>query len=736
MATDSLDFTDARNASSVIPDTRRSRPRFFDGKFLTASDLMLEQSYLLTRQADVARTLGFGVVDGLHVSRAATSASGLPNPAASLALTAGHGLTPAGETVFLPSDRIVDLNNVPRMLTLNASFGLAQNPQQPFFNLSGLFVVGLRAVEYTANPTPAYPPGVNGNNQLQDGEVIEATAITLVPYAGDAGQLDPAAARARTAREIFLDQRPPKLPAGVLPLAMVCLRGGFLQWADEWLVRREAGDDDRFGFGFAPRALSEAHFFHYSGLVPELPSAGGDGLLAAQSVLEILPPGGPLPAGVINTANFTQAFFPPEANVQLALVPEDELPGLMDTSLDLPPIDLSLKPEDNDALALLILAPVPRAIYADTWAILQQLRPLTNTLPPLLGQQRPLTALLRLNDILVARQRMASGDPTPPPSDATVESGFADAKWAEVLQNATGLWYIRRRNLPDSSALAGTPIVVNTFGPTLPGPLPLPHPIPTPLPHPLPHPFPGPIPSPFPHPIPTPFPEPIPTPVPTPQPGPSTDPVPPPPDPVPVPAPAPEPAPAPAPTPDPVPAPAFTDEAPVIKTLAAEGLWGRYAFLRAIGDVEAHAALAALLASPKVLDNPVLQQGIVEFLEKLVQVSSSDPVQNFTVAQKEPGTNVLTATLVRQAADQFGGNGILNGLLHLFRNQPGALANPKIRTALGQTGQIATLAQLARKAPDHPELAKLAERITKFALAGDEANVRAAITRTLKKIHP
>ena len=39
-------------------------------------------------------------------------------------------------------------------------------------------------------------------------------------------------------------------------------------------MRREAGDDDRFGFGFAPRALAEAHFFHYRERLAGLPATG------------------------------------------------------------------------------------------------------------------------------------------------------------------------------------------------------------------------------------------------------------------------------------------------------------------------------------------------------------------------------------------------------------------------------------------------------------------------------
>jgi len=457
-----IDLSQAEAKFSVVPDSRRTRPLFFDGKFLTAADLNREQSYLLTRQADLARSLGFGVVDGLRVERSDKTASDVSAAAASLRITAGHGLTPAGEAVLLPKDKIVDLSDVPRLENLNASFGLAQKPQQPFYNLSGLFVVGLRAVEFTANPTPVFPPSLQGTQSLQDGEIIEATAITLVPYESAAGFSDPARARTRAAREIFLEQKPPKLPAGVLPLAMIFLRGGFLQWVDEFLVRREAGDDDRFGFGFAPRALAEAHFFHYRDLLDEVPAPPKDGRLGAADFFEILPPGGPLPAGTVDLKDFTQAFFPPEARVELTLVPEDELAGLMEESLDQPPLDLRLKPEDNDALAILLLAPVPRAGYRDALQQLSVLRPvLRNVAPSLLGQQRPLQALQRLNETLAKKKKAASGEVTSPTSDE-LDAPLTDAAWAKVLGPVPSLWYVRRRNLPFASDLASKALPATT----------------------------------------------------------------------------------------------------------------------------------------------------------------------------------------------------------------------------------------------------------------------------------
>ena len=45
---------------SLVLDDRRRRPFYFDGRFLAARDLIREQNYFLTRQADIARAAGFG----------------------------------------------------------------------------------------------------------------------------------------------------------------------------------------------------------------------------------------------------------------------------------------------------------------------------------------------------------------------------------------------------------------------------------------------------------------------------------------------------------------------------------------------------------------------------------------------------------------------------------------------------------------------------------------------------
>src|SRR5215218_6561845 len=56
-----------QESNTLVVDDRRRRPLYFDGRFLAARDLTREQAYFLTRQADLGRAGGAGVVHGLEV---------------------------------------------------------------------------------------------------------------------------------------------------------------------------------------------------------------------------------------------------------------------------------------------------------------------------------------------------------------------------------------------------------------------------------------------------------------------------------------------------------------------------------------------------------------------------------------------------------------------------------------------------------------------------------------------
>ena len=140
---------------TITADDRRRRPLWFDGRFLDAAALNSEQNYILGRQADIARVAGVGVVNGLEIEH-------LGDRARSVKISAGHGITPAGEMVMIGDATVIDLADVPEIRRLDASFGIAEIPKQTAINRSGLYILALRPVEYTGHPVASYPTSING----------------------------------------------------------------------------------------------------------------------------------------------------------------------------------------------------------------------------------------------------------------------------------------------------------------------------------------------------------------------------------------------------------------------------------------------------------------------------------------------------------------------------------------------------------------------------------------------
>ena len=105
--------------------------------------------------------------------------------------------------MLLPREATLSLANVPAAEQLSARFGLSRLPQPAMRSRTGLFVLALRPVEFTANPIGAYPTSITGQRTVEDGDVIEATAIVLVPWQDDGASDALEARRSRAAHAIF-----------------------------------------------------------------------------------------------------------------------------------------------------------------------------------------------------------------------------------------------------------------------------------------------------------------------------------------------------------------------------------------------------------------------------------------------------------------------------------------------------------------------------------------------------
>lgn len=435
---DPSDVATLRTKGVLVEDARRERPRYFDGRFLAARDLIRDQQYFLTREADLGRAAGSGVANGLGVDAGATPQS--------LTIQAGQGITPAGELVLLPRDLALNLADIPQAEQLSATFGLSRLPAPPLRSRTGLFVLALRPVEFTANPIGAYPTSLTGARKVEDGDVIEATAVVLVPWQDDGGADSLELRRGRAARTIFTQPVEAGWSANLLPIAMIALQSNSLVWIDEAMVRRELGADrgDLPGLGFAPRALRLAHLMQYQSHLADVVAQLHGRPFPAATQFPALPPAGPLPAGIIDTSDFTQRYFPSEVDVDFSIIPDDELPALVEEALALPPIDFLASEAALDLTAVLVLAPVPRSDFRAVLAKLtSRTRPLKPSAPNLIAQRRPLEILQRLR--------------LPLPLPAVDVANPSDAEWAR-LANLPNLWFVRRRNLAYRDDLVGTPV--------------------------------------------------------------------------------------------------------------------------------------------------------------------------------------------------------------------------------------------------------------------------------------
>jgi len=425
-------------AGALVEDPRRRRPYYFDGRFLTARDLVRDQQYFLTRQQDVGRAIGWGIVEGLRVEPVADEATVLQ-------IHPGLGISRQGETVVLETTWRVNTVDVAQVQRLDTAFGLNRRPNVTLSNPTGLFIVAIRPVEYTANPIASYPTEVGGERTVEDGDIIDALAVALIPCAGADDGTDADRQRSWLARKIFLEDAAPDVPPGALPLAVVQLDRGFVRWVDNDLVRRElvGVSGDVLEFYSAPRTQREAYLSQYDNHLSDVMQRFPGRRFAATDLFDALPPVGRMPAAAIEPADFTQFYLPAEVDVDLSLIANDELPALIETAGMLPAIDLRLRPEELESTAVRMFIPLPRAqlrkVQLSLTGAIRTLRPAAGNL---VSRRRPRERLLRLR-----------GD-TDVVQPAEGENS-ADAAWQKLLSAADTLWFARRHNVGQAITRSG-----------------------------------------------------------------------------------------------------------------------------------------------------------------------------------------------------------------------------------------------------------------------------------------
>lgn len=447
-------------AGALIVDGGRRRPFYFDGRFLTADDLTADQQYIRARQADLAQAMGSGVINGLRVGLGKDAASRSPT----LTIEPGIGITPGGDLVDIDEAQSILIADLPTSAQLDARLGLKLLPGDKGAR-SGLYVLALRPIEYSSNPTAAYPTTLDGKRTVRDGDIVEATAITLIPYGDRTGVEDADAKRGRVAREVFFDREKIGAAQQALPLAMLCLEGGALRWLDVAMVRREVGSESTLAAGLTqrPRALLEAWLQQHRDHLDDIDTATWRGGFAAVKRFEVLPPVGPMPTAalrfdtVLGQPSLLQSYFPAQVDCEFTFVPSDELAAMVQDGLALPPIDLHASGDDLDQLALLIVAPVTRQqLEAFKRSLQNVVLPVRAAATGLVAKRSPLESLLRLSQPDV-RTASANAVAAAPPTLMTVWQQAVATTIAALDQSSGGrpaFWYLRKRHLPYTAEIS------------------------------------------------------------------------------------------------------------------------------------------------------------------------------------------------------------------------------------------------------------------------------------------
>lgn len=428
-----------QKAGSVIVDDRRRRPLWFDGRFLDAAALNQQQQYYISKQEDIGQLLGTGIISGLQVTL-------VENKSRTIVIGEGRGLTPAGKLVLLEDDIEIDLADLGLVQAMNLAFDISQLEKSSLSNASGIYIVGLRPVEFSAEPITSYPTEINGKRSIEDSSIFDATAIVLIPYSDQGSSSELAERRKHIAHEIFVRSTKKGQPANVLPLALLALNMGVIEWIDPLLVRRmlSTGKHEMLGLGMAPRPLREAHFLQYREQLKEILHARASEAFAAAEEFISLPPAGPLPMSAVNIEEFSQTWFPAGVQVDLSFIPDDEIYSLLEDSFSMPPILLEQSEEDLASTSVMILLAVPR----------HKIRALSLKLPEISTSLKS-----------VAADAISGQTPIEVLSSLGIEESdvadlvAANTVWREAFTDAqTTLWYTRRRNVNFKTEVVGEPV--------------------------------------------------------------------------------------------------------------------------------------------------------------------------------------------------------------------------------------------------------------------------------------
>ena len=244
----------------IIPAaTPLTRLNYFDGKYLRASDLQLEQNYFRTLHALSNQSGGTGVVHGFHL---------MLTQGDTLTIGSGMGIDPSGLVLLLPVEVSVPIGTLidasRDMDPVGATGGAAQTTSGPSHG-AALYLLTLNHAEDLCGQEATFgalatQAGTMSERPFQvEGVVVRALPLALAMPPLPAVALDRRHLRSRVASAYYADEARQHAsiisgagldsdawclgarPAGGegIPIGVLAMDGSAAVFADAWTARRE-----------------------------------------------------------------------------------------------------------------------------------------------------------------------------------------------------------------------------------------------------------------------------------------------------------------------------------------------------------------------------------------------------------------------------------------------------------------------------------------------------------------
>lgn len=407
-------------------DPRLTRSHFFDGRLLTAEDLIRDQVYLDQRLREVGRTLGTGIVAGLELS--------FDDVTGTLRLAPGSGVTSAGRTLELNREMRVELGDRALISSLNEG-------RNRRFN-RGLYAVVLLYAEEKNDIAEVFPTDLGTERHIEADVVSESVQLGLVPMPQPLPQQSPLHTRANLVREFSAGtQSAVIVPEDGVALGVLAIAEDRAVWLDSTILRQSLRESVRLGQQSQLRVSHEALF---DDVMAHRRSGALSDDFAAAEYFRILPPAGRLPRASIDPELGRQGYFPENFRVSVAPIRLSDVEAIVEESMRLPPIDLV----NNDPVEVVVLAPLNNKDYAFFAGALE--RPFD-----------PANRMLKSQDLLDVYRH-----PRRPVHELDTDAAAWRAIWDRVNNDA--VLYVRRPTRAAETALSGIVLARGTSLPSAP----------------------------------------------------------------------------------------------------------------------------------------------------------------------------------------------------------------------------------------------------------------------------